>query len=230
MQLSSVQLSVQLSVVRMTAQYAVASSSAMSGVTCAVSRSFVLETIHESAGKRRKSHYIIPDSLMEIIDDKHYLRLTRHDSVTRHIMTMLIQDKPKHVINMRKCDIPDQIYKVMDQEMRVIVAGSAREAEKLPPKWSKIRDRKDMQHALASLPEVIDIQAPSVGDIDPVTLTVATSTKGRKVVRVQVTDAALTWLTRAVAHQLTNMAECEQSDGGVSNESDASGSHGEVRS
>ena len=214
---------------RMRAQCVVASSSAMSGVSCTVSKSFVLETIHESAGKRRKAHYIIPDRLIEIIEDKHYLRLSRHDSVTRRIMTMLIQDRPKHVIKMRKCDVPDQIYKVMDQAMRVMVAGSAHEAEKLPRRWSKIMERKDMRYALASLPEVIDIQAPSVGDIHPVTLTVATSTKGRKVVRVQVTDAALTWLTQAVAYQLTHMVQGAGTDGHSSSDSDASASHEEAR-
>ena len=58
--------------------------------------------------------------------------------------------------------------------------------------------------SLAHMGKYVDVQSPSIGDIDPVTLTLATCTSS-KVVSMKISDDAITWLGRAVAHQMSSI-------------------------
>ena len=178
----------------------------MTTTSCSISKSIVLKLTHHEAGKTRKHHFIIPDHLVEIIDGHYFIKLSRKNTVTRRIMTMYLPsqklrtDMNQHAIILRKCDVPRKIYTCLDQKMRVIVAGSSARAKELPLQWAKIRTSKRYRHAMSTMPAYVDVQSPSVGDIEPVTLTLVARTT--KVVGMKVTDDAITWLGRAVAHQL----------------------------
>ena len=182
----------------------------MRTISCSISKSIVLRLTDEESGKTRKHHFIIPDHLVEIIDGHYFLKLSRKYTVTRRIMTMFLPSQKlrtamnQHAIILRKCDVPQKIYTCLDQKMRTIVAGSSARAKELPLQWSKIRQSKKYRHAMMTMSAYVDVQSPSIGDIEPVTLTLVACTTS-KVVSMKVTDAAITWLGRAVAHQLSHI-------------------------
>ena len=188
---------------------------AMTAVTCHITKSVVLDTVHEHGGKRRRQQFVIPDDLIADIGGEQFLLLSRHHMITRRIMSILIPDAKvrqsinEHSIKMRrasKCTggkyVTDLLYTCMDKRMRRCIVGSDQEVEKLPHKWSQIKLRKRYRHALAQIPEVIEIQSPSIGDIQPITLSLATSTTS-KVVQLHVTSESITWLAQVVAYKST---------------------------
>ena len=65
---------------------------------------------------------------------------------------------------------------------------------------------------MAQIPDVIEIQSPSIGDIQPIILSLATSTTS-KVVQLHVTNESITWLAQAVAYKSTQPSNGEDTHG-----------------
>ena len=99
--------------------------------------------------------------------------------------------------NMSLTDIPEQLASARADAIKLHVTGSAAAAKSLTKRWY---DNKRYRNAIHTLPEVITVKTPAIGDIEPVEFSVVTALKGR--VSVEVTDTSLTWITQAVAYQV----------------------------
>ena len=190
----------------------------MSVVSCTVSTSIALETTVEHAGKRRKHTFLIPDDMMETIGDRHFIKLSRKNSISRRIMTMLLPshklrtEMAQHSINLKKCDIGRKIYDALDAKMRIELVGSEHMAKRLPSKWSRIKRQKRHRRGIEEMKDIVDVTMPAIGPIEPVTISMITNTSS-KVPRMEVGTTSFTWIARAVAHQLSDRDPSADDDG-----------------
>ena len=170
----------------------------------------------------RSRQYSIPAEYVEEVNGAKFLCLARKEVVVRRLLTLQarVHVNTSHadegITNMSLTDVPDQLAVARVNAIKLGVAGTIEKAEKLSSKFYR---SKKYQQALTDMGEVINVTTPHVGDLQPIVMRMLARPRGMS--WVEITDANLSWLTKAVAIQVaegchTSMrskrARCDASD------------------
>ena len=157
-------------------------------------------------GKFKSRQYTFNSDVIQKIEDAYYLMLNRSLISVRRLLTAqsTSHEDTGHaddgIVNMGKTDIVDQLCAIRQKTVKLHICGG--DTDKVDKVCSKKQwyNRKGVQAALAEKPETIVIQTPQVGDLAPIAMRVITDLKGP--LWIEVSDATLTWLTKAVDIQV----------------------------
>ena len=161
-----------------------------------------VRTEGESSDAMKSRSYTVPTELVCHEEGSYYVALSRKHSSVRRFMTCQAR---KHTdtshadegMTTSNFDVPDQLKSVLVKAIKVFVAGDADAAKKLPKRWTRA---KRYQTRMAEIPNIMSAKTPVIGDIPQININVLGRMKGP--VHIEMTDASITWLTRAVAHQV----------------------------
>ena len=156
----------------------------------------------ECSDAMKSRSYTVPTELVTHEDGTYYVALSRKHSSVRRFMTCQAR---KHIdtshadegMTTSNFDVPDQLKSVLVKGIKMFVAGDAEAAKALPKRWAR---NKRYQTRLMELPNVMSIRTPKIGNIPEIDINVLGRLKGP--VHIEMTDASITWLTKAVAHQV----------------------------
>ena len=193
----------------------------MCDLTCTLKEMVVINVskADDADDDLRARQYSVPSELIEDIDGKKFLCLTRKEVCVRRLLTLQARSHvntshaDEGITNMGLTDVPDQLVAVRQEAIRLWVAGGAEQATKL---GSRFYRSKKYQGALAALGDTVEVRTPAVGDLQPITMTMKSNFRGMS--WVEVTNQNLSWLTKAVAIQVSeggHKGKRARTDGGL---------------
>ena len=153
----------------------------------------------------KSRQYQIPGEFIEKIDGMKFLCLNRNQVFIRRLLTVQarVHKETAHsdegITNLSLTNIPDKLIHIRNRTIKLFVTdGDIAKADKLGRRWMT---SKKCQQKLLELGDFVEITTPHVEGMESISMRVLSRFHGP--VHVEINAANITWLTKAIAIQVS---------------------------